>query len=184
MADEVVWVVVAGALLVGELFTLDLILIMFSVAALLSAGVAALGGNLIAQLVVFAVASTGLTLGLRPVARRHLQQGPELRTGTEALVGARAEVLERVDGRDGRVRLAGEVWSARSFPDTDVLDVGATVLVLRIEGARAVVCRSEPNLPPGLDLPGLDPPDPGSGGPGSGGPASGGPGAGGPVTPA
>ncbi|OAA28718.1 membrane protein implicated in regulation of membrane protease activity [Frankia sp. EI5c] len=166
MADEVVWVIVAGALLVGELFTLDLVLVMFALAALVGAGLAALGAELIVQLVAFAVTSAGLTLGLRPVARRHLTRGPLLRTGTEALVGASAAVLERVDGTDGRVRLAGEVWSARSFPETDVLEVGATVWVLRLDGARAVVCRGEVNPPA------VSGPEPGPGGPGGPGPAA------------
>ncbi|MCK9900828.1 hypothetical protein CC117_11620 [Parafrankia colletiae] len=148
MADEVVWVIVAGVLLVGELFTLDLILIMFALAALVSAGLAVAGADLIVQIVAFAGVSAGLTAGLRPVARRHLTRGPLLRTGTDALVGAPAVVVERVDGADGRVRLAGEIWSARPFPEAEVLDVGTAVRVLRVDGAHVIVHRAEGIPPP------------------------------------
>lgn len=162
MEDEVVWVVVAGVLLLGELFTLDLVLIMFAIAALVSAVLAAVGADLVVQLVVFAVGAAGLTLGLRPVARRHLTRGPLLRTGTDALAGSRAVVLERVDGADGRVRLAGEVWSARAFPETDAFEAGTTVWVLRVEGARVIVSGAGAVESSGGGSPG---PDPGSGAP-------------------
>lgn len=139
MSDEVVWVVIAGLFLVGELFTLDLTLLMFGLAALLGAGAALLGLDVVWQILAFAVASGGLTLGLRPVAKRHLTRAPELRTGVDALVGATAVVVERVDGHGGRIKLSGELWSARSFPPDTVFDAGETVRVLRIEGATAVV---------------------------------------------
>ncbi|THJ75308.1 NfeD family protein [Candidatus Frankia alpina] len=143
MADWAIWVVVAGALLVGELFTLDLTLVMFSLAALVGAAVALLGVDAAWQIAGFVVAAGGLGLGLRPVARRHLQRTPELRTGTDALVGERALVLERVDGEGGRVKIKGEVWSARSYPTTTVLEVGSEGRVLRIDGATAIVHRFE-----------------------------------------
>ncbi len=143
MADWAIWVVVAGALLVGELFTLDLTLVMFSLAALVGAAVALLGVDAAWQIAGFVVAAGGLGLGLRPVARRYLQRTPELRTGTDALVGERALVLERVDGEGGRVKIKGEVWSARSYPTTTVLEVGSEGRVLRIDGATAIVHRFE-----------------------------------------
>ena len=76
---------------------------------------------------------------LRPVARDHLFQVPADRTGTDALVGAEALVLERVDAAGGRVRLAGEVWSARSHDSEIILVPGRRVTVVRIDGATALV---------------------------------------------
>ncbi|MCM3884263.1 NfeD family protein [Frankia sp. R82] len=143
MADWVIWVVVAGALLVGEVLTLDLILVMLSLAALVGAGVALLGADAVWQILAFAVAAGGFGFGLRPVARRHLQPGPQLRTGVAALVGERALVVERVDGLGGRVKLRGEIWSARSYPSSLVLDPGEQARVLRIDGATAIVHKFE-----------------------------------------
>jgi membrane protein implicated in regulation of membrane protease activity len=144
MADWAIWVVVAGALFVGEVLTLDLTLVMFALAALVGAGAALLGLDVVWQLVAAALAAGGFGLGLRPVARRHLTRStPALRTGTEALVGERALVLERVDGDGGRVKIRGEVWSARSYPTSAVLEAGSEAHVLRIDGATAIVHRFE-----------------------------------------
>ena len=70
---------------------------------------------------------------------RHLKQPPTLRTGTAALVGRGALVQQEVNGHDGRVRIGGEEWSARSYDETLVIPVGATVDVIQIEGATALV---------------------------------------------
>jgi membrane protein implicated in regulation of membrane protease activity len=68
-----------------------------------------------------------------------MMQTPETRTGVAALVGSRAVVIERVDGDGGRVKLAGEVWSARSYDGHAVLEPGQSVDVIQIEGATALV---------------------------------------------
>jgi membrane protein implicated in regulation of membrane protease activity len=64
---------------------------------------------------------------------------PSLRTGTAALVGARAVVLQRVDENGGRIKLGGEEWSARSFVPDQVFEPGARVEVAEIQGATALV---------------------------------------------
>jgi len=139
MPDWVIWMVVAGALAVGEIFTLSLFLGPVAIAATL-AGLAALAGaGVAAQLVVFTLAAAASLLVLRPIAQRHLRTPNRLRTGTAALVGASATVLERVDDAGGQIRLAGEVWSARAFDDEEVLEPGARVEVLEIRGATALV---------------------------------------------
>jgi membrane protein implicated in regulation of membrane protease activity len=48
-------------------------------------------------------------------------------------------VLERVDGQGGRIKLAGEVWSARSLDSDAAYEPGAQVDVVEIDGATAVV---------------------------------------------
>jgi membrane protein implicated in regulation of membrane protease activity len=62
-----------------------------------------------------------------------------IRTGTAALVGSRAVVLEQVDADGGQVKLGGEVWSARAYDEDDVIEPGARVEVMRIDGATALV---------------------------------------------
>ena len=69
-------------------------------------------------LVVFVAGSVASLLVLRPIARSHLRQPPQMRTGTAALVGAQAVVVERVDADGGRVKIGGEVWSARALDET------------------------------------------------------------------
>ena len=112
---------------------------MFAVGAVAGAAVAALGGGAVAQVVVFAVVSTALVLVVRPIARRSQTQRPELRTGVDALTGRQATVLERVDGSGGRIKLAGEVWSARALDASMTYEPGTQVDVVEIDGATAVV---------------------------------------------
>lgn len=93
------------------------------------------------QIVVFGAGSFASLGLLRPVARRHLKMPHAIRTGTAALEGAKAVVLQRVDGRGGRVKIGGEEWSARSFASDEAFDVGTEVEVAQIEGATALVYR-------------------------------------------
>ncbi len=74
-----------------------------------------------------------------PIAKRHLTLGTGTRTGTDALVGKEAIVLSDVDAHDGRVRLNGGEWSARSFDRAQHLPAGTVVRVMEISGATAVV---------------------------------------------
>jgi membrane protein implicated in regulation of membrane protease activity len=107
--------------------------------ALAAALVATLGAGAAAQLIVFIVGSAGSALLVRPLARRHVRMPAQVRTGTAALVGAPATVLQRVDRDGGRVRIGGEEWSARAFMDDQVMEPGARVEVVKIEGATAIV---------------------------------------------
>ena len=135
-----VWVVVAIALAVGEVLTPGLF---FLGPVALAAGAAALasllGAGAVGSLVVFIVGALASLLVLRPIARRHVRMPAISRTGTDALVGRKALVTKKVDAHGGRVRIGGEEWSARSYLDGQVLDEGASVDVIQIEGATALV---------------------------------------------
>src|SRR5579875_2753369 len=120
--DWILWVVVGCALGLGEMHTGGLYLLPFAVGA---AGVAA-----VLAVVVFVLLSTVAFGALRPVARRHRRLPPAIRTGAAALVGHRAMVLERIanDEGVGCVKIDnGEVWTARSYAEDEVIDVGERV---------------------------------------------------------
>ena len=139
MEDWVWWMVAAGALAVGEIFTMGFFLGPIAVAAVLAAIVSAVGGGLAVTWIVFIAASLGSLAVLRPVARRHLQTPPRIRTGTAALVGGPATVVERVDRTGGCVKIGGEIWTARAYDEDDSFEPGARVEVLKIDGATALV---------------------------------------------
>ncbi len=140
MAAWVIWAIVAVSLAVGELLTPGMFFLgPVALAAVAAAVAAALGLGAVAQLLVFVLGAVASVAVLRPIARAHLRLPPELRTGTAALVGEKALVLERVDVNGGRVKLGGEEWSARAFFDEQVLEPGARVEVAKIEGATALV---------------------------------------------
>ena len=139
MDDWVWWVIAAGVLAVGEIATMGFFLGPIAIAATLVAVVAVVGGGLATQWIVFIAASLASLLVLRPIARRHLRTPAALRTGTAALVGSPAVVLERVDRDGGQVKIGGEVWSARSYDDDDAFEPGSRVEVMKIDGATALV---------------------------------------------
>jgi len=140
MPGWVIWAVIAVALALGELATPGLFFLgPVAVAAAVAGVVSLLGIAAWLQVLVFlvtAVASVGV---LRPIARAHLSMPAATRTGTAALVGAKALVLQRVDAHGGRVRIGGEEWSARAYIDDQVLEPGMSVEVVQIEGATALV---------------------------------------------
>jgi membrane protein implicated in regulation of membrane protease activity len=139
MSAWVIWIVAAGLMAIGEILTLSFFLGPIAIAAVLAGITALAGGGTAIQLIVFIVASIASLVVLRPIARRHLVTPAKIRTGTAALIGARAVALERVDGNGGSVKLAGEVWSARTYDEDEVLEAGARVQVMQIEGATALV---------------------------------------------
>jgi membrane protein implicated in regulation of membrane protease activity len=139
------WTLWAGlALILGiiETTTLDLVFLMLAVGAAGGALVAAIGAPFLVQSLAAIAVSVAMLGVVRPIAKRHLHQPITERTGVAALVGRRAIVLERVDGTGGRVKLAGEVWSARSY-DGSVIEAGANVDVVEIQGATALVFAAE-----------------------------------------
>ena len=144
LADHawVTWVGVAVILAVVELMSLDLVLLMFALGALGAAVAAGLGGPIWLALLVFVVVSTTLLFLVRPPLVERLHAGPTLQTGHQNLVGRDALVIEPVDSRSGRVKLASEVWSARTDGD-ETYDTGVEVNVIRIDGATAVVTGKE-----------------------------------------
>jgi membrane protein implicated in regulation of membrane protease activity len=140
MSAWVLWALLAVALAVGELFTPGLFFLgPIALAAIATALVATAGLGVAVQLVVFIAGAAASVAILRPIARSHIRIPPLLRTGTDALVGAKAIVLVRVDADGGRVRLGGEEWSARSYLEDQVLEAGTRVEVAKIEGATALV---------------------------------------------
>jgi membrane protein implicated in regulation of membrane protease activity len=139
MGIWIIWLIVAVVLGVAEVMTATLAFGLIAVAALVGAGVGAAGGNVALQFGAFVVASAAALGIARPFALRHIRQPPPLRTGTAALVGRSAYVLEEVTARGGRVQIGGEEWSARPYDETLTIPTGSTVDVLQIEGAMALV---------------------------------------------
>jgi membrane protein implicated in regulation of membrane protease activity len=139
MDEWVLWMIAAGALAVGEMLTVSFFLGPIAIAAVTAAIVALAGGGAALQWIIFTAMAAGSLVVLRPIARRHLHMPAQLRTGTAALVGSTAVVIDRVDRDGGTVRLAGEVWSARAYDEDHAFEPGARVEVLRIDGATALV---------------------------------------------
>ena len=137
----IIWLVAAAVLGVGEMHQGGFYLAPFALGAALAAIVSLLGVGAALSAIVFLLASAVVFGTLRPVARRHRRLPPSIRTGAAALIGRPAIVLERIANHEGVgcVKIDGEVWTARSYADDEVIDVGQRVEVVEIRGATALV---------------------------------------------
>lgn len=134
------WLGVAIVLGVAEMFSLDLILIMVAGGALVGMLAALLGTPFAIQMLAAAGASLAALALVRPSMVKRLHGGPDLVLGHGKLVGRQGVVLEPVTALSpGRIRLAGEVWSAEPYDHTLTIGAGETVEVLEIRGATAYV---------------------------------------------
>jgi membrane protein implicated in regulation of membrane protease activity len=142
MDTWLIWLIIAVVLLVVEMFTLTAALGVLGVAALITAGLAALGLPVPVQLLAFTGLAVVGVLVIRPVVRRQLLRPQREQFGVDALIGKPAYVVSEVSGLDGRIRIggiSGEEWTARSYDENLVIPAGSTVDVLKISGSTALV---------------------------------------------
>jgi membrane protein implicated in regulation of membrane protease activity len=137
----IIWLVAAGILGVGEMHQGGFYLAPFAVGAALATVVSLLGVGALLSAVAFLLASAIVFGTLRPIARSHRRLPPSIRTGAAALIGRPAIVLERIANNEGVgcVKIDGEVWTARSYDEDEVIDAGERVEVVEIRGATALV---------------------------------------------
>jgi membrane protein implicated in regulation of membrane protease activity len=141
MDDWVIWLLACVVLALGEMATTSFFLAPFAIGALAAALAALVGAPSAVAWILFVVVTAAVFGFVRPIARRHLTQGPAERTGTAALIGRSATVLETVTahGVGGTVRLEGETWTARPYDEDRAFEPGERVQVIEIRGATALV---------------------------------------------
>lgn len=133
------WFGAAVVLATAELISLDLVLLMLAAGATGGGIAALLDAPFWLSLLVAVTVSVGTLALVRPQLAARLHRGPELVSGHAALVGSTALVMEEVTDMSGRVKLSGEVWSARSYDPEERIEPGTKVRVFEIDGATAVV---------------------------------------------
>lgn len=140
------WIALAVVLAIAEAFTGTLVLIMFAAGGVAAAIAAAFGLNVAGQAVIFTVVSALSLVALRPIIRKHMLPaiaGADETIGVKALEGAPGVVLEEVTGESGLVRVEGEMWTARVFDATQVIEPGERIRVIEVRGTTALVWRDE-----------------------------------------
>ncbi len=137
----IVWVILAIAFGFGELHTNGFYLAPFVAGALIAALLSLVGVGFVLSTLVFIAASVATLTMLRPLALRHRHMPAAIRTGTAALIGRPAVVVERIANAQGigLVKIGGEVWTARALDPDGVIEAGSSVEVVEIRGATALV---------------------------------------------
>jgi len=142
LSEHVAGVFLGLAILLGiaEMFSLDLVLLMLALGALVGMVTALLGAGFAVSAIAAAVASVACLALVRPPLVKRLHTGPDLALGHGKLVGQQGVVTERITGMDsGRVKLSGEIWTALPYDESIAIEPGETVEVLEIRGATAYV---------------------------------------------
>ncbi|WP_239134108.1 NfeD family protein [Rugosimonospora africana] len=136
------WLVIGVALAIAEVFTTTFVLVMFAAGAFAAAGAAAIGLPWYAQVLSFGAVSAAALALVRPAIQRHLNSETEgAPIGLAAIEGSLGLVLERVDLDHGLIKIEGEMWSARPYDATQVIEKGERVRIIEIKGATALVWR-------------------------------------------
>ena len=134
------WLGVALVLGAIEVATVDFVFVMFAGGAVAGAVSAGLGVPFPLQVVIAVVVALLLLVVVRPMIKRQLTDGMvDHRIGPSGLVGRDARVIQAVTDTDGRIKLAGETWSARLAAGSTPIAPGEEVRVIAIHGATAVV---------------------------------------------
>src|SRR3954466_1283937 len=91
---------------IAEMFSLDLILLMLAMGALVGTVAALLGAGFAIAAIAAAVASVACLAVVRPSLIKQLHSGPELSLGHGKLVGQQGVVTQRITGLEaGRIKL-------------------------------------------------------------------------------
>jgi membrane protein implicated in regulation of membrane protease activity len=134
------WLGLSIVLGVAEMFSLDLILAMLAVGAVVGMVAAIIGLPVVVQVLAALAASIAMLAFVRPAFVKGLRSGPELSLGHGKLVGNRALVTQEITGlAPGRITVGGELWSALPYDEHLKIAPGETVEILQIKGATAYV---------------------------------------------
>ena len=136
----VIWLIAGVLLAIAELFTLDFVLIMLAAGAFAGAAVGLAVPHPAVQVLVFAAVSALGLLAVRPAIKKRLHRGADPAVmGIDAMEGSEATVVEEVAEGRGMVKIGGELWSARAYDATQVIEPGVLVRVVEVKGATALV---------------------------------------------
>lgn len=139
----VTWIALGVVVGLIEIFSGELIFLMFGIAAFAAGVTAAVGAPVEIQLAVFGIVAAALLSLVRPRIAAKVHDGPSLPSGQHGLVGHLAIVDERVTRHAGRVRVGDSLWTARPVDPEAVYEPGDELLVAAIDGAVARVVRKE-----------------------------------------
>ena len=134
-----IWLLVAAAFVVIEIFTSGFAVACFSVGCVFGAILAACDLSLTWQVVAFAIGTFLSFILIRPVVMRYLDKKTNdnhIKTNMDNIIGKTAVVTERIEGNGyGRVKIDGDDWKAQTA-DGAAAEVGEKV---RIESFESII---------------------------------------------
>jgi membrane protein implicated in regulation of membrane protease activity len=134
------WLGLALILAAIEAATVDFVFLMLAGGAAAGAAASSVGVGFPGQVIIAVVVAGVLLLLVRPVITRKFRVSAASHgIGASGLVGRSGRVLQAVTTTDGRVKVGGETWSARTPQGDATCQPGQEVRVVSIEGATVIV---------------------------------------------
>lgn len=134
------WLIIAGILLIIEIFTHGFLVFWFSVAALITTIVSIFTSNILIQILVFTIISIVLLFFTKKFSEKIKKTDTSKKFNAESVIGETGVVIEEVSELNfGVVKVGGSKWTAIAKDDT--IEVGHEVIVKKIDGVKLVVER-------------------------------------------
>ena len=134
------WLLFSFFFFVLEAFTVCFLVFWFGIGAILALITSLLTDNMMIQATVFIVSSTLLLYSTKPLVKRITKNDKEVKTNVYSVINKRGKVIVDIDPDDstGQVKIAGDVWSAKSANNKRI-PKGTNVIVEKIEGVKVIV---------------------------------------------
>lgn len=136
------WLITMILFIGFELATMGLTTTWFALGALVALAVAAVGGPIWLQVIVFFAVSLLALFCFRNIAKEHFNRN-RVKTNADSLIGKKGIVTEDISNlyATGQVTVSGQEWTARCVDDAVTLEKGEMVVIRSISGVKLMVER-------------------------------------------
>lgn len=137
----IIWLIIAVIMFVGEMVCPIFFMFWFALGALMALVVSLITSNIVIQVTVFLVTSLTLVIFMKPLTNKFFQNKTKDDLNMNGIIGKNAIVTKNIDNLKGigEVKVSGEIWTAISENESEVIEVGKKVEILRIDGVKLVV---------------------------------------------
>lgn len=134
------WLVLSLVLLIVEIITVSFLAFFPAIGAFLAYIATLFNVELTGQIVIFAVSTSLLIIFMKPLMRKFINTR-DVRTNANSVVSKTGVVTETIDtlNNKGTVKVDGELWSAISENDDEIIQVGEKIIVTKLKGVKVIV---------------------------------------------
>lgn len=133
------WLIIAGVLLIIEIFTLGFLVFWFSVAAAITCIVSIFTPNIVIQVLVFVITSTVLIFFTKKFSDKIRNKEVTKKFNIDTVIGEIGIVEQEVSKlKFGVVKVGGSKWTAVS---EETIEEGQEIIVKKVDGVKLVVER-------------------------------------------
>ena len=135
-----IWLILSGVFLIGEIFTISFLLFWFGIGAFLALLVSLITDNILIQIAVFTISSSLMVLFMKPVAKKIFKENNDMKSNVDSLIGKNGIVIKEINNIEskGQIKVNGELWSAFS-DDNSIIEEGASVCIEDVKGVKLKV---------------------------------------------